>query len=698
MRTFVLPLVLSSALVVAACGQRHEAASDDGAKPDARLAKSLWRFAPEDAVFGIVVADGALPSLLEALAEVERIVAAVSGGKEALEQLRARLGRRGTFDPFDRRAYAAIGIDVTRGAAVFVNADEEPVVILSVTDRASFRDFVGGKVEKVGERELDRLPDGAYCIDAEGRYLCAERVATLDAAIRVRRSPLAERYLALPATRHGDLELLATVDRVPNAANQLGRLRSIVTDVRTASVAVTVSGGRLAITGWLEGTVADSIHKSLAPSVAPADGTGAATLALRLRVPQELFAAQLPSAIPVAGHDLRKAFFDQWDGDLQLRIGASESAPGFAGSLTLGLTDSGAMAELMGPLCALAAAHPALKMKPSDGACTGTLDVKRLGWEAFATFVPALPLTARVGKREVEVVLGAPAGSGLSARGPLSKALFAEPWSLAVWGRWGDPFASRRGLGPRLDQDVKESLTPEQHLMVQAARILFAHLYETGLGLRASANGIEVVFELSTMAADPANVYRAYSDLVLASIPTGKSYADELALLAQSHPGTLLAEQATAVHTGAPTLGLGLALGYSLSRSRLARFDKQSMAAEAPHNLERIGEAVRRYHADTGNLPPSTAMTPPVGECCQSGGKCVPRSGPWHGKGWTELLFELREPHYFSYQYQRRGKSFVIRAVGDLDCDGEASTYSAKGRLKGKRIEIEPVEHRGARD
>jgi len=700
MRASFLALVASGVLAVAGCSERHDSPAAT-ARVDPRLENSLWRFAPTDAVLGMVVADGTLSSSLRSLAEIERVISTIAGGREAISQLRSRLGRRGSFDPFDPRAYATVGIDVDKGAAVFINDEDEPLVVLSLVDRKAFRAFVNAKVETVRGRELDRLPEGAYCVEAQGRYLCAERVAVLDAAMADAVAPLAERYLGLAPSLHGEIEIVAALDRMPRAAGDFRNLRAVVTDVRTAAVAIALSGGRLAVNGWLEGRVAAAIREG-APASSPAALVSAeepAVFAMGVRIPPPALEGHLPESLPLAGADLRQALFDPWTGDVRIRVTPSSESPGFAVTAVFAMKDTSALAKLARPLCTMASALPGVSAKGSDGECAATIDAADMGWKRFAALAPTLPVTARIGASELRVTLGIPdPAGGSNAHGPVSKDLVKGPWTVAMWGRWADPFVSQRGLGPGLAKDVLASATPEQQLMIQAARILFAHLYETGLGLALEENGIRVAFEITTMAADEAKAYRAYSDLVAASVPTGKAYQDALIALADAHPGSLVAQQAGLAKTGAPTMGSALALGYVLARSPLARFDQASMAAEAPYNLERIEAAVRRYHADTGKLPPSTAMTPPLGECCKSGGKCVPRSAPWHGKGWSELLFELREPHYFSYQYERSGKSFVIRAVGDLDCDGQASTYAVEGRLKGKRIETKPVAQRGQDD
>jgi hypothetical protein len=52
------------------------------------------------------------------------------------------------------------------------------------------------------------------------------------------------------------------------------------------------------------------------------------------------------------------------------------------------------------------------------------------------------------------------------------------------------------------------------------------------------------------------------------------------------------------------------------------------------------------------------------------------------------LQFSVDDPHYYSFQYElgKDGESFTVTARGDLDCDGEYSTFSMEGRIEGGEI------------
>jgi len=61
----------------------------------------------------------------------------------------------------------------------------------------------------------------------------------------------------------------------------------------------------------------------------------------------------------------------------------------------------------------------------------------------------------------------------------------------------------------------------------------------------------------------------------------------------------------------------------------------------------------------------------------------------WNHPTWHALSFELSDPHYYSYQYESSGAGpgaqFTARAVGDLDGDGDRSTFERAGGLDSHR-------------
>lgn len=116
---------------------------------------------------------------------------------------------------------------------------------------------------------------------------------------------------------------------------------------------------------------------------------------------------------------------------------------------------------------------------------------------------------------------------------------------------------------------------------------------------------------------------------------------------------------------------------------------------EAKQFLKKMYDGARAYYMEAGGMgggmtplppqfpAPSQGPTPPLGDCCSQDGKCAPAADQWMGDVWTALMFSVDDPHYYSYSYITDDEltSFTVRANGDLDCDGEYSTFEMSGLI-----------------
>ena len=120
------------------------------------------------------------------------------------------------------------------------------------------------------------------------------------------------------------------------------------------------------------------------------------------------------------------------------------------------------------------------------------------------------------------------------------------------------------------------------------------------------------------------------------------------------------------------------------------RYVAKSKTTEATQSLRRLYEGSRSYYMDigaargtTGALAlqfPLTEVVTPAASCCLSvGRKCPPNPTVWDSSTWDALHFDLPDPHYYRYEYSSSGTdtdaTFTARAIGDLDCDGNLSTF-----------------------
>lgn len=97
-------------------------------------------------------------------------------------------------------------------------------------------------------------------------------------------------------------------------------------------------------------------------------------------------------------------------------------------------------------------------------------------------------------------------------------------------------------------------------------------------------------------------------------------------------------------------------------------------------------------------FPASVALAPAT---VPAGVRTLDPEGTWRSATWQALGFALREPHYYSYQYDSEGlgssAAFTARALGDLDGNGSRSTFERTGHAT-DQLEIQGGEGLWIRD
>ncbi|MBV71215.1 MAG: hypothetical protein CMH52_07675 [Myxococcales bacterium] len=134
---------------------------------------------------------------------------------------------------------------------------------------------------------------------------------------------------------------------------------------------------------------------------------------------------------------------------------------------------------------------------------------------------------------------------------------------------------------------------------------------------------------------------------------------------------------------------------------------KKSMSTEAKVNLQRLAMAQRAYYeadrADrNGKILPKQFAGPsklvpgnPTEFMCKDGRpiEFKPTPETFSAPVWQALGFAIEDPFRYAYQVEIEGKGtlsrFTVRAVGDLDCDGQLSTFEQSGRIqKGGAVSV----------
>jgi hypothetical protein len=112
-------------------------------------------------------------------------------------------------------------------------------------------------------------------------------------------------------------------------------------------------------------------------------------------------------------------------------------------------------------------------------------------------------------------------------------------------------------------------------------------------------------------------------------------------------------------------------------------------AREADELTEYLADRIEAAIHATGHVPPAAAAPTPLPACCErEDGVCAPDPSVWTTPAWQALAFSIDGDHRYTYTYVPAddGRSAVVRAVGDTDCDGESSLYELEVRVDGDGV------------
>jgi hypothetical protein len=103
---------------------------------------------------------------------------------------------------------------------------------------------------------------------------------------------------------------------------------------------------------------------------------------------------------------------------------------------------------------------------------------------------------------------------------------------------------------------------------------------------------------------------------------------------------------------------------------------------EVGKHLTTIGKWSKAHFVELGKYPIGSSDLLPDTDCCAMPGQRCP--GGALGGPFDDLIFEIEGPHQFRYSYRSLdGASYVVRAVGDEDCDGTKTMFELWGYTVG---------------
>lgn len=114
----------------------------------------------------------------------------------------------------------------------------------------------------------------------------------------------------------------------------------------------------------------------------------------------------------------------------------------------------------------------------------------------------------------------------------------------------------------------------------------------------------------------------------------------------------------------------------------------KSQAREAEELLEYLADRVAASITAHGHVPATPAGPTPLPACCEMGGTCEPDPSLWATPAWQALAFSIDGEYRYTYAYlpAADGRSAIVRAVGDVDCDGESGTLEVEVKIDGAGI------------
>jgi hypothetical protein len=552
-------LVLACCLIALAlvggsgCGKNRKSTHPARIAPATEV---LWGLAPADTKVGVVVAPGTGALLAAGWAEIERSASRWPTMQAGLAELRAKA----PAEVFDAGARGRMGLDLQRGAALFMVSQDELVLVLPVVDRAAFRQRAGGAVEDVDGVDVDVM-GGYRCREVAEHYVCAGSDAVL--AVVGKSDALARRIAERPASLRGSIEIEASIEILDQ--DRRTELHQTFPGLGVARMAVQLAPGALTMRMYADGRVESAaaeemlqIPDTLARRAAEARPGGF------FRLTQPGLGEQAAALLTLAGMSLGLELDTEALGELTGEVVATSAAGDvFDFSVQLGARHGKRLQPLVAELCEAAGdAGLPVPVRMEGERCKLRVEPLLL---TLAGVPPELaferPIELALAAGDTALVLSVTVGGQAASAGaplpPLGRELLTEPWAVAMWGR-GTALRKMQSAPLLHPAAALQSLSSEDKETVEAvsAAIWFlSHLAELGWGVAMRQDGTHVVLHVGTHWANPGEVVGAYQAL-LDRMLAGEDIQADLAGLAQRHPRTLLGQSYEAGPGGLLTVAL----------------------------------------------------------------------------------------------------------------------------------------------
>jgi type IV pilus assembly protein PilA len=138
------------------------------------------------------------------------------------------------------------------------------------------------------------------------------------------------------------------------------------------------------------------------------------------------------------------------------------------------------------------------------------------------------------------------------------------------------------------------------------------------------------------------------------------------------------------------------------ARNSLGQLSKDASAAFNREKMDSAILAASKSTAVSNTLCQSATAKVPDSKTKIQGSKYQSAASEWNDdsakKGWQCLKFSMNEPQYFMYGYAHTGVTtgadgggFDATAEGDLDADGNLSTFKMSGLIRDRTVVLAPT-------
>jgi hypothetical protein len=627
-------LIVVSALLVGGCKKDKPATPPPPPAPKAPVSTAeqdaLWKLAPDGAIVGVVVSSRGIGSIESGWLAVRKLIQTAPELSKAAAEMETKLTK--VFGS-SNVSLADVGLAPGKGAAMFAFEDKGELMIVPLANRDKFLQVTKG----TKGTDSDTIGDHT-CKTVQGIYACAKPAALLD---RIGKAPMGDK-LKLAGAR-GDIEITgAIVDK--NGKNPTINFAAAVQLERGGAIA------RGAVQG-VPAIFSDRLKAGTKQTIDPAKSAGFAIINL----------APMIAGTPIPPQPVAPGVtLDQLIGNIDGPVTITNAPGTLVPDLRIPMKDTAAAQKLIDQ-CETLPPAKMLGAKLINGACHIAVPQMQLELDIWID-----------GKQLRAGNKNAKPGATIPATVAAQEIAQGE-WAIAMYGR-GTLFGE--GTFPPIPMG---SITDDAKLGFR----IMSLLNELGIAVRADGDTVRFIYSMRTAWSNPDDVVAKLLAIDPMLILQGKASATAREI-ATAHPSSPFATDFKAGLGGVmvPTATIGMLAAVAIPT--FMDYMKKSKVSEASLQLNKLGKNLKVTYITDNAFPKGSVRLTPAKSCCEGPNHKCDDPQAWKHPIWQALDFQIDEPHLYRYGYESNGKTFMVRAVTDLDCDGIEVAYVMTGTADAK--------------